>query len=106
MPDVIITPPPRAATDIARDSSTMPGPVAGTRLTAEYVRQIGRFAYLWAWALVNVHNRRVTMQKVPEPGLSGGVVPVAPVNHLSKLHDYIAPTSASLPAPIRMSSTG
>jgi hypothetical protein len=89
MPDVIITPPPRAATDIARDSSTMPGPVAGTRLTAEYVRQIGRFADLWAWPLVNVHNRRVTMEKVPEPGLSGGASSRGagqPSVHASRLH--------------------
>jgi hypothetical protein len=35
----------------------IPGPVLGTRMTESYVREIGRFAYFWAWPMVNIHNR-------------------------------------------------
>ncbi len=65
------------------------GPAPGTRLTPEYVREIGRFAYFWAWPLVNVFNRYVSFQRVPRPLLIGGIAPVAPVNHITMLHDYI-----------------
>jgi hypothetical protein len=34
------------------------GPVAGARMTEDYVRSVGRLAYLWGWPLVNMHNRR------------------------------------------------
>jgi hypothetical protein len=66
-----------------------PGPVPGTKLTEAYVRGVGQMAYFWAWPMVNIHNRKLVMAKVPEPGLSGGIVPVAPLNHLAMLHDYI-----------------
>jgi hypothetical protein len=75
------------------------GPEPGTRLTEAYVREIGRFAYLWGWPMVNVHNRMVVMDKVPEPGLGGGVLPVAPVNQLGMLHDYIAPEQRFVTCP-------
>ena len=75
------------------------GPIAGTRLTDEYVRQIARFAYLFAWPMVNVYNRFVTYDKLPEPGLAGGVLPVAPPNHLSMLHDYIEPSERAVACP-------
>lgn len=39
------------------------------RLTDAYVREIGRIAYLWAWPMVNLHNRFEAFAKVPEPGL-------------------------------------
>ncbi len=41
--------------------------------------------------MVNVHNRRVILEKLPAPGLMGGIVPVAPLNQLSMLRDYIDP---------------
>jgi hypothetical protein len=68
-----------------------PGPVPGTRMTAEYIAQVGRVAYLWAWPMMNMHNRRTILTKIPEPGLMGGIVPVAPPNRLSMLRDYIEP---------------
>lgn len=67
------------------------GPIAGTVMTKEYVYEMGKFMYLWGWPLVNMHNRVGAMRQVPEPGLNGGIVPVAPVNHLSMLTDYIKP---------------
>src|SRR5688572_23363268 len=30
------------------------GPAPGSKLTEAFVREVGRFAYLWAWPLVNV----------------------------------------------------
>jgi len=77
----------------------IPGPVAGTRLTEEYVRHIARFAYLFAWPMVNVFNRFLTYDKLPEPGLAGGVLPVAPPNQLGMLHDYIEPSERAVACP-------
>lgn len=82
-----------------RPSSGVPGPVPGTILTREYVRLIGRMAYLWAWPMVNLHNRYVSFGQVPEPGLMGGIVPVAPVNQLSMLHDYMKPEERYVACP-------
>ena len=72
-------------------ATTISGPVAGTRLTEDYVRRVGGVAYLWGWPMVNMHNRKLILSKLPEPGLMGGIVPVAPMNQLSMVHDYIDP---------------
>ena len=77
----------------------VPGPVPGTRLTESYVREIGRLAYLFAWPMVNVYNRFLAYDKLPEPGLAGGVLPVAPPNQLSMLHDYIEPSERAVACP-------
>src|SRR5580704_7886270 len=65
------------------------GPVPGTRLSEDYVRRVGGMAYLWGWPMANMHNRKVILEKLPEPGLMGGIVPIAPINQLSMLRDYI-----------------
>ena len=62
---------------------TVPGPTTGTRLSEDYVRRVGGIAYLWGWPMVNMHNRKIILEKLPEPGLMGGIVPVAPINQLS-----------------------
>lgn len=72
-------------------AAAIPGPVPGTRLPEKYVRRIGAVAYLWGWPMVNMHNRKLILSKLPEPGLMGGIVPVAPMNQLSMVHDYIDP---------------
>jgi hypothetical protein len=57
--------------DKTDNSSSLPGvsgPVPGTGMTEQYVRQVGRMVYLWAWPMVNLHNRHVAFQQVPEPG--------------------------------------
>lgn len=46
--------------------------------------------YVWGWALVNAANRGAAFSKVPEPGLLGGVVPVA-FNGIAMLTGYISP---------------
>src|SRR5215475_11026405 len=60
---------------------------------------IGRVAYLWVWPMVNVHNRLLAYEQLPEPGLAGGVLPVAPPNHLGMLHGYIEPSERAVACP-------
>ena len=59
-------------------------------MTKQYVETVGRMAYLWGWPLVDAANRAAAFSKAPEPGLLGGVVPVA-YNRLAMLTGYIAP---------------
>lgn len=75
------------------------GPVPGTRMTEAYVSQVGHAAYFWGWPLVNIHNRSLMMQHVPEPGLMGGIVPVAPANQLAMLSDYVSPEERLVACP-------
>jgi len=70
-------------------AAQVPGPAKGSAMTKPYVQMVGRVAYFWGWALVNAANRAVAFSKTPEPGLLGGVVPVA-YNHLAMLTGYIA----------------
>ena len=75
------------------------GPVAGTRMTAEYVKQVGRMAYLWAWPMMNIEGRLLTFRPLKEHGLSGGVLPVGPVNEVTMLTDYIEPSERAVACP-------
>jgi hypothetical protein len=76
------------------------GPVSGSRLIPEFVREVGRFAYLWAWPLVNVYNRYWTQDWVKTKFfLVGGVAPVAPVNRLGMLTDYNDPGQRYISCP-------
>lgn len=52
---------------------------------------VGRFAYFWAWPMVNSFNRRTAMASAPEPGLRGGILPNAPQGQICMLTDYISP---------------
>ena len=72
---------------IPQTAAQVPGPAPGTNLTTPYVQTVARAAYLWGWALVNNANRHAVFSKVPEPGLLGGVVPVAH-NAVTMLTDY------------------
>ena len=72
-------------------ATAIPGPVAGSRISEKYLRSVGALAYVWGWPMVNLHNRRLILEKLPGPGLMGGIVPVAPLNQLSMLRDYIDP---------------
>ena len=81
-------------------AQAMPGaPVAGTRMTAEYVKQVGRMAYFWAWPMMNIENRLRTFRPLKEHGLSGGVLPVGPVNQVTMLTDYIEPSERAVACP-------
>ena len=71
-------------------------------MTKEYVQTVGRVAYMWGWPLVNKANRAKAFSEAPEPGLLGGVVPIA-YNRIAMLTDTSARTSASSPARTRTS---
>ncbi len=76
------------------------GPAPGSRLTPDFVREIGRFAYVWAWPLVNVFNRYRTQGWVKtQTWLVGGVAPVAPINRLGMLVDYNDPGQRFITCP-------
>lgn len=64
----------------------------------EVARQLARRAYVWGWPMVYVQNARESLRKVSKPGRSGGM-PVAPINQLSMLTDYITPTQTAVPCP-------
>ena len=82
---------------ITRDAPK--GPVAGTLLTPDYVKNLATMAYVWGWPLVNMHNRLLVFSKVPESGLGDGVLPVAPLNRLTMLTDYIKPEERAVATP-------
>jgi hypothetical protein len=76
---------------LPKTAAEIPGPAPGTAMTKAYVESVGRIAYVWGWPMVNSFNRRTIFSKAPEPGLNGGVLPVAPVGHVAMLSDYIKP---------------
>ena len=67
------------------------GPDSHVKITEAYARMVARDAYFWAWPMVNIYNRRLAFSQCPEPGLMNGVLPFAPLNSLSMLHDYVKP---------------
>jgi hypothetical protein len=83
---------------IPETAGQVPGPAPGTIMTTAYVQAVGRMAYLWGWPLVNAANRAAAFAKVPEPGLLGGVLPVA-YNRIAMLTDYIAPDQRFVTCP-------
>jgi hypothetical protein len=78
---------------------TLGGPVPGTRMTAEYIKHLASIIYLWGWPMVNVHNRVAQFRDVPAPCYLNGIVPVAPINHLCMLTDYIKPEQRAVACP-------
>jgi hypothetical protein len=59
------------------------------RMTEDYLRSVGRLAYLWGWPLVNMHNRLSILEKLPGPGLLGGIASAASPGSAAMLHDYV-----------------
>jgi hypothetical protein len=83
---------------LPKTAADVPGPVAGTVMTKEYVQSVGRTAYLFAWPMMNSAHRRVAMSQAPEPGLMGGILPLA-YNSVSMLTDYISPEERFVTCP-------
>ena len=75
---------------IPTTAAAVPGPPTGTTMTTAYVQSVARIAYLWGWPLVNSMNRARAFAEAPEPGLLGGVVPVA-YGRNAMLTNYISP---------------
>jgi hypothetical protein len=90
---------------IPQTAAEVPGPATGTAMTKAYVQTVGRMAYLWGWPLVNVANRADAFSKAPEPGLLGGVVPVA-FNRNAMLTGYISPDEHFVTCPNRPAGNG
>jgi hypothetical protein len=83
---------------IPQTASQVPGPAPGTLVTKAYVQAVARMAYIWGWPLVNMANRAAAFSKAPEPGLLGGVVPIA-YNRLAMVTGYIAPDQHFITCP-------
>ena len=84
---------------IPTTAAEVPGPVPGNTMTNAYVQLVGRMAYVWGYPLVNAHNRRAAFAEAPEPGLLGGVVPIAPVGYNEMMTDYINPEETFIVCP-------
>jgi len=69
------------------------------RYTEAYARMVARDTFFWAWPLANIFNKRQAFKDVPEPGLLGGIVPMAPVNRLAMLCDYVEPQERLVACP-------
>ena len=86
-------------TSFPNSASEVTQPVTGAIMHKEYVKTIGRMAYVWGWAMVNSFNRRAGITQAPTPGRLGGVVPVAPRGHLCMLNDYVLPKQSFVACP-------
>jgi hypothetical protein len=75
-----------------------PGPDPRVKVTEEYAKLLTRDAYFWAWPLINIYNRRQAFKNTPEPMLSGPA-PIAPLNKLGMLTDYIEPEERLVACP-------
>ena len=80
-------------------SDGMTGPPAGGRMTEDYVRSVGRLAYLWGWPLVNMHSRLSATEKLSGPGLINGILPAGSPGSAGMLHDYISPEQKLVACP-------
>jgi hypothetical protein len=74
-------------------------PASGVNMPEGYARVVAQFAYLWGWPLINMVNRRNSITEAPEPGLLGGIVPVAPRGRIAMLTDYVAPEETFVTCP-------
>ena len=51
--------------------------------------------------MINIYNKHLGFGKASKPGLLDGVLPVAPVNRLAMLRDYIDPAKRAVACPNR-----
>lgn len=80
------------------DNALPRGPDARVKATEAYDALVARDAYFWAWPMVNIYNRRLAFKDVPEMAMSGPV-PVAPLDRLAMLTDYIEPEERIVACP-------
>jgi hypothetical protein len=74
------------------------GPDMRMKITEEYARHVGKDAYFWGWPMANIFNRRLAFKDVKEPVMSGPV-PIAPLNTVAMLTDYITPDERHVACP-------
>ena len=98
-PPPAVSPAAAIAAPVVATPVAVPGPVPGTRMTEAYARLVARDLYFWGWPMANIYNRRLAFKDLPSAGLMGGIVPVAPLNHVSMLSDYIHPEERLVACP-------
>lgn len=99
---VVLMPVAHAGQAISQEPSPVvrPGEVdARVKITEGYARLVARDAYFWAWPMVNMYNRNQAAKRLPKPVLLGGIAPVAPLNRLAMLTDYIKPEQRAVACP-------
>jgi len=80
-------------------ASALPtGPDTRIKITEEYAKLVARDAYFWAWPLVNIYNRRLTMAQVKEAVRAGPLV-FAPLNRNAMFTDYVDPAERAVACP-------
>lgn len=72
--------------------------VKAATFSPEQITELGREAYVWGWPLVYLHQCRDACRYIKVPGRAGGA-PVAPLNQLAMMTDYISPTAKAAPCP-------
>ena len=82
---------------LPQTASQVPGPAPGTAMTKAYVQTVGRMAYVWGWALVNMANRAEGASKAAEPSVVGGM-PVG-YGRLAMLTTYMSPEEKIIECP-------
>jgi len=80
-------------------ASEVPQFVAGAPISPSYAKAIGKMAYIWGWALVDMQSRHALFSKIPHKGLYGGALPAAPVGELTMLSDYMKPKQRFVTCP-------
>lgn len=70
-----------------------------SRMHPDYAGSLARFAYMWAYPMVNMVNRRDRLSAAPEAGRLGGVLPAAPTGQIAMLNDYIDPGQTFIACP-------
>ncbi|MDQ6432647.1 DUF1254 domain-containing protein [Mesorhizobium sp. LHD-90] len=75
-----------------------PAPDTRVKITEEYARHVGRDAYFWAWAMVNIYNRRLAFTPLKEPAIAGSL-PQPPLNVVTMLTDYVDPAERAVACP-------
>lgn len=75
-----------------------PGPDTSVKIMEAYARLVAKDAYMWAWPLVNMYNRRLAFTPVKEIHLTGPLLQ-APLNRFCMLTDYVIPTQRAIACP-------
>lgn len=79
--------------------SSLSNPAPSAVMLPEYMEHLISMMYLWAWPMINVHNRVAQFRDVPAAFYMNGIAPVAPINHLCMLTDYIRPQQKAVACP-------
>jgi hypothetical protein len=68
------------------------------KITQAYAALVARDAFFWAWPIMNILNRRSTFAPLKE-AVMAGPLPLAPLNRLAMLTDYVEPEERAVACP-------